>query len=144
MASSAQFAAEVASMVGVRWRRHGRDPARGLDCAGPAIAALRRCGIEPVDSRDYDALRPDDEMLWRLCRSNGEGQGWDDRGEGRLGLCAWEPGGCARHLVVMVGNREIVHVDASVRSVVRVPGDWMYGRLLAVFRLHGVSYGAPW
>lgn len=41
------------SLVGVRFRLHGRDPATGLDCVGVVAEAMRRAGIEPVVPAGY-------------------------------------------------------------------------------------------
>lgn len=41
------------SLVGVRFRLHGRDPATGLDCVGVVAEAMRRAGIEPVVPTGY-------------------------------------------------------------------------------------------
>lgn len=140
-----QFAMAAADLVGVRWRKYGRDPAKGLDCAGPVIvpAQLLGLGVLP-DTRDYDAGMPDSGMLWDFCRRGLIEQPWSDQGEGRVGLCSWQDDPAARHLVVMMADREIVHVHARAKRVVRVPASWLDGKLLAVFRVPGVQYGAPW
>lgn len=144
MPHARDFAAAVEGFVGVRWRRHGRNPAAGLDCGGLPVAGLAAVGIAAADSRDYDAGMPPAEFLWRMCRANGTEQPWGDRGEGRLGLCAWTGSVEARHLVVMLARRRIVHVDAHVRRVVAVPASWLDGKLVAVFRLNGLDYGEAW
>ena len=138
------FAACCESMRGSRWRLHGRTPSIGLDCAGLVIAAAQEVGIAMQDSRDYDARMPAPELLWGLCTRNGESFGLDDQGTGRVGLCSIKRGGPARHLVVMLDRRRIVHVDSSVRRVTVVPASWTEGRLLSVWRVRGLEYGAPW
>ncbi|MBL8756337.1 MAG: hypothetical protein JNK15_23790 [Planctomycetes bacterium] len=144
MPTAHEFAAAAERMCGVRWRRHGRDPAFGLDCAGIAVAALAAIGITAQDSRDYDAGMPPPELLWRLCRENGEEVPWTDQGEGRVALCRWSNGDDPRHLVVMLARRRIAHVDASLRRVTVVPAGWLDSRLVAVFRARGVEYAEPW
>lgn len=144
MPHARDFAAAVEGFAGVRWRRHGRNPAAGLDCGGLPVAGLAAVGIEAADSRDYDAGMPPAEFLWRMCRANGAEQPWSDCGEGRLGLCSWAGSGEPRHLVVMLARRRIVHVDANVRRVVVVPASWLDGKLVAVFRLSGLDYGDAW
>lgn len=144
MPTADQFAAAAQALEGVRWRKHGRNPTRGLDCAGVPVAAAREVGLSVVDSIDYDAAMPRPEMLWQFCSDNAEACGLSEAGEGRVGLCRWDSGGAVRHLVVMLSGRRIVHVDASVRRVTVVPAGWLDGRLAAVFRVHGIEYGAPW
>lgn len=144
MPTAHEFAEVVARQVGVRWRKHGRDPARGFDCAGPIVWGMQQVGLTPADSRDYDAAMPPSDLLWRLCRANCDEATWQDCGEGRVGLCAQESGGPVRHLLVMLTRQRIVHVDARVRRVTIVPASWMATKLAAVFRVRGLDYGAPW
>ena len=138
------FAAAAAALAGVRYRPRGRSAATGLDCAGIVYAPAAAIGLVLRDTHDYDARMPDPAMLWRLCREGMLEQDLADAGTGRVGLCRWDQQADPRHLVVMLARREIVHVDASYRRVTRVPSSWLDGKLVAVFRLRGVDYGAPW
>lgn len=145
MVTSRDLAEAAAKLRGVRWRKYGRNPARGLDCAGLIFAAANAIGLDPLpDTCDYDAAMPGPDMLWDFCRRGLIEQPWDDQGEGRIGLCSWQDDPSARHLVVMLRDREIVHVHASARRVVRTSASWLDGKLLGVFRAHGVEYGQPW
>lgn len=139
-----EFAAAAERLCGTRWRHHGRDPAKGLDCGGLLVASMAAVGLTATDSLDYDARMPPPEMLWSLCRQNGVEQLWSDRGAGRVGLCSWPGSPAPRHLVVMLGGQRIVHVHADARKVVVQPAGWLDGRLLAVFRVNHIEYGAPW
>lgn len=47
------LAAAAASLLGVRFRLHGRNPATGLDCVGLVAEAMRRSGAEPVVPEGY-------------------------------------------------------------------------------------------
>lgn len=47
------FGEAAASLIGVRFRLHGRDPAMGLDCVGVVAEAMRRAGTEPVVPTGY-------------------------------------------------------------------------------------------
>ena len=58
-----RLAAAAASLIGTRFRLHGRDPATGLDCVGLVGEALRRCGREAVLPRGY-RLRMLDLAPW--------------------------------------------------------------------------------
>jgi cell wall-associated NlpC family hydrolase len=141
---ASEFAAAAESFAGVRWRLHGRSRAAGVDCGGLLVAALAEVGIQVADTRDYDARMPSPDLLWRLCRDGGVETTPADCGEGRVGLCRWRSRDDARHLVVMLSGRRIVHVDASVRRVTVVPAEWLDGKLVAVFRAKGVDYGGSW
>lgn len=50
---NAALATAAASLLGVRFRLHGRDPLTGLDCVGLVAEAMRRSGIEPVVPEGY-------------------------------------------------------------------------------------------
>lgn len=50
---NAALAEAAKSLIGVRFRLHGRDPATGLDCVGVVAEAMRRAGIEPVVPTGY-------------------------------------------------------------------------------------------
>ena len=139
------FAAAAAALEGVRYRPRGRSAETGLDCAGIVHAPARAIGITDLPDRtDYDPFMPDPEMLRQLCREGMEETGIVDSGTGRVGLCCWEGQVEARHLVVMLPKRKIVHVDATYRRVTRVSASWLGSKLVAVFRLRGVDYGEPW
>lgn len=144
MPTAHEFAVAAEALVGSRWRRHGRDPRRGIDCGGLLRCALRAIGVEIADSTTHDAGFPPPELLWRLCRAGGDEQHADDCGEGRVGLCSWDTGGPAHHLVVMLDRRRIVHVDAQHRRTLVIPAAWMEQRLAAVFRVRALTYGKPW
>lgn len=144
MIAAAEFASAAERLAGVRWRKHGRDPLSGLDCAGLPAAAAAAVGLQLQDTLDYDAGMPDPDLVRSFCARNGDPFGWDEMGEGRIGLCRWRSSEGARHLVVMLSGRRIAHVDAMVRRVVVVPAGWLDGRLVATFRLHGLEYGKPW
>jgi hypothetical protein len=139
-----EFAAAARSLRGVRWRPYGRSAATGLDCAGIVVCPARVVDVELQDERQYDPITPDPALLWSMCRRNLLEQDFGDAGEGRVGLCRWIDGGDAGHFVVMLADREIVHVDAAYRRVTVVPASLIVGRLLSVFRVPSLEYGEPW
>jgi cell wall-associated NlpC family hydrolase len=47
------LAAAAATLIGVRFRLHGRDPESGLDCVGLVAEAMRRAGSEPAVPHGY-------------------------------------------------------------------------------------------
>lgn len=50
---NAALAEAAATLIGVRFRLHGRDPATGLDCVGTVAEAMRRAGLAPVVPEGY-------------------------------------------------------------------------------------------
>lgn len=144
MRTCEEFAAAAASLVGVRYRPCGRSVAVGLDCSGMVKVAAAAIGIVLPDVRFYDPYMPDPSVLLRMCQENLIETDATDQGAGRVGLCRWQDDPEPRHLVVMLGGREITHVDASYRRVTKVPASWLDGKLLRTFRLPGVLYGPPW
>lgn len=50
---SAALGAAAESLIGTRFRLHGRDPETGLDCVGVVAEAMRRTGRSPVVPTGY-------------------------------------------------------------------------------------------
>jgi len=50
---NAELAAAAATLIGVPFRLHGRDPATGLDCVGLVAEALRLIGGAPLSPAGY-------------------------------------------------------------------------------------------
>jgi cell wall-associated NlpC family hydrolase len=105
------------SLVGVRFRPQGRDPATGLDCVG---LILRVFGIPPEQvRRDYrlsgnSAAELDAQLSRYFRRLSNEASRVGD-----VVLCAVRGG--QLHLAVDCG-RSFIHADARARRVVETPG----------------------
>lgn len=67
---NAALADAAMSLVGVRFRLHGRDPATGLDCVGVVAEAMRRAGIEPVVPEGYRLRAASVSGLLPFARAN--------------------------------------------------------------------------
>jgi cell wall-associated NlpC family hydrolase len=111
-------AARARALVGVPFRAQGRDPARGLDCVGLALAA---CGM-PADlvRADY-RLRGDHraEVLHGMLRHFRR----VGRRQRRVGdLLLMTVAADQMHLGVLTANG-FVHADARLRKVVETPGE---------------------
>lgn len=67
---NAALADAAASLIGIRFRLHGRDPATGLDCVGMVAEAMRRAGIEPVVPAGYRLRTASVQSLLPFARAN--------------------------------------------------------------------------
>ncbi|MGI4732482.1 MAG: hypothetical protein ACRYFW_12140 [Janthinobacterium lividum] len=101
------------SVLGVRFRPQGRDPAYGLDCVGLVAWAA---GIDPVpdgyamrggDARDIGAV------LDRFGRRSASAAAGD--------VLLLAAGAGQFHLAIATGDG-IIHADAALRRVVERPG----------------------
>jgi len=48
-----EFIAAARSMLGVKFKHQGRHETAGVDCAGLAVCASKKCGFNPVDKTNY-------------------------------------------------------------------------------------------
>lgn len=107
------------SLIGVRFRRHGRDPASGVDCIGLVHASLMAIGRKPVAPVGY-ALRN-----WSIEESLGCAQAsglvvvQDAFMRGDVLLV--QPSTVQHHLMIMAGTNSVLHAHAGLRRVVRQP-----------------------
>ena len=111
-------AARARALVGVRFRAQGRDPERGLDCVGLALAA---CGLPAEYARSDYRLRGDHgpEMKHVLLRAFRK----VSRKQRRNGdLVLMRVAGDQFHLGVLTGDG-FVHADARLGCIVETPGD---------------------
>jgi hypothetical protein len=107
------------SLVGTRFRLHGRAPATGLDCVGLVAEALRRCGCEPIVPSGYRLRSLDVAPLLRFAAVNRlrpvEGQAWP----GDILLVHFDR--VQPHLL-LAAARGFVHAHAGLGRVVLQPG----------------------
>lgn len=110
-----RVAAAARTLVGARFRLHGRDPALGLDCVGVAVVALRDGGVDVAVRDDY----PLRTARWRA----------GDVPDGLVRCAGDRPGDVLLlriaatqvHVAVRTAGG-IVHADAGLRRVVERPG----------------------
>ena len=111
-----QFAGAAETLVGTRFRLHGRDPETGLDCIGLVGCALEACGKAVRYPRGY-RLRNADIARWLdFAGANGlHGcRGMTMRGD----VLLIRPGPAQHHLLVALGADRFVHAHAGLRRVV--------------------------
>lgn len=105
--------AAALTLVGARFRLHGRDPATGLDCVG---VAARAAGIEAPGG--YALRGGSMERVMAVIEAAGLVRVFG-AGPGDLLLMRTGPG--QLHLGVRT-TRGLVHADAGLRRVVERPG----------------------
>ena len=121
-------AARARALVGVPFRPQGRDPLRGLDCAGLARAA---CGLPASVVRADYKLRGDHRAeVLRGLLPHFRRVSRRQRRTGDLLLMAVATD--QMHLAVLT-DRGFVHADARLRKVVETPGEPEWP-LIGIFR----------
>lgn len=106
-------AARARSLVGVRFRLHGRDPAMGLDCVG--VVALATGLNAPTGY----ALRGGSADGWSALLDNA---GLERVRTARAGDVVLAEAGAGQFHLVMTTRSGFVHADAGLRRVVERPG----------------------
>lgn len=110
-------AARARALVGVRFRAQGRDPERGLDCVGLALAA---CGLPTKLARADYRLRGDFRAeIERVLEGSFRKVLAKQQRVGDLLLMTVAAD--QLHLGVVTGDG-FVHADARLRRVVETPG----------------------
>ncbi len=107
------------SLIGTRFRLHGRDPAGGLDCVGlvaAALAAIGRNGAAPLayglrNSSIADAL--DYARRAGLEETEGPIRPGD--------VLLMQSGPAQQHLLVAAAANRFIHAHAGLRRVVETP-----------------------
>lgn len=117
--SGARLADAASSLVGIRFRLCGRDPAQGLDCIGVLQAALERCGHFVNLPQNY-TLRINDLSMWIPAP---ESCGMITvSGEFQLGDVVLSAVGPAQfHLSIRAADGGWIHAHAGLRRVVHQP-----------------------
>lgn len=135
--------AAALTLVGTRFRLHGRDAAGGLDCVGLVALALKRAGLAPGPVPDRYALRGGPEPLlrrWLIEAGLVPVETWatGDLMLSAMGRDQWH---------VMIGGRgkagggasdgdAVIHAHAGLRRVVVMPGN-PPGMLAGCWRMKG-------
>ncbi len=130
------------SAVGVRWRRGGRDPRTGFDCAGLVAFSAACVGYPIVDRKNY-GIDGDGRLLEYMLDSFDEVLVADMQ-PGDMPLFRMNPSldAPASHVAVLTETRGLIHVFYHVRKVVEqgMSKEWE-SRIKHVVRFRGVQ---PW
>jgi cell wall-associated NlpC family hydrolase len=116
--SGAALAAAAERLVGVPFRLHGRDPARGLDCVGLVAAALGEIGRPALVPAGYRLRQLEvDGFLGAAARSGlAQAAGPIEPGD----VLLVRPGPAQHHLVVVAAGG-FVHAHAGLGRIVLTP-----------------------
>ncbi len=113
------IAEHALSLVGTRFRLHGRDPASGLDCVGLVLSCLAEAGRPLAFPAHYNLRNTDIAPLLALGEREDVGLGAPPCRPGDIILA--RPGPAQHHLLVAIGPAAFVHAHASLRRVVEAP-----------------------
>ena len=116
---NAALAKAAISLIGVRYRLHGRSVEEGLDCVGLVAAAMIRAGHSAVAPQGYTMRQVDCSALALFAPLNGF-ETVEYAGEGDLVLVRANP--VQPHLLIRVPDG-FVHAHAGLRRVVFLPGE---------------------
>ena len=120
--SGLAMAAAAQSLVGVPYRRDGRDPQTGLDCLGVVAAALALTGCDATLPPRSTLRRRDDPDAQAIARATGLLRVDDGRiAPGDVLLLRCSP--LQLHALVAVAATRFVHAHAGLRRVVEGPHD---------------------
>ena len=117
--SGPRLATAALTLVGTRFRLHGRDPAHGLDCIGLLHAAMARIEQSIVLPQGYslrlarlDGWLPDPAQLGFVAATGSLCPG---------DVLLFAPGPAQFHLAIAAPPRGYVHAHAALRRVVLTP-----------------------
>lgn len=113
------LAAAAEALVGVAFRLHGRDPARGLDCVGLVAAALRAVGREPFPPAGYGLRQHALGGHLAAAARSGLEPTFAPLAAGDVVLV--HAGPAQHHLLVTTRRGGFVHAHAGLRRVVISP-----------------------
>ncbi|WP_379923164.1 hypothetical protein [Erythrobacter sp. R86502] len=109
------------SLIGSRYRLHGRNSFTGLDCVGLVVAALRLVGEQPVSPSGYSLRNLDISQWLPLASQSGLSAVSGIIKPGTILLLRLAH--CQHHLVIAADRTNAIHAHAGLRRVVLQPID---------------------
>lgn len=125
---NARLAEAALDLVGVRYRLHGRDLARGVDCVGLVALAMDRAGYRVAAPCGYSLRHADVAELTKVALDHGF-VGVEQQGDLVLAM----PNPVQPHLLIRTPDG-FVHAHAGLRRVTFLPGALPW-RVAAEWRL---------
>jgi cell wall-associated NlpC family hydrolase len=119
MTPGERVAAHARSLLGTRFRLHGRDPATGLDCVGLVLECLEAAGRPLAVPASYRLRNTDIASLLQFGERDGVSTADLPLQPGDILLVS--PGPAQHHLLVALGPDSFVHAHAALRRVVETP-----------------------
>lgn len=117
MSQAELFAQAAASLIGTKFRLHGRSPATGVDCVGLVCLSLAAVGKKPSFPEGY-MLRNSSALPWlRYAKASGLSQASGSIKRGDVILYVPAPG--QQHLVIAETSSVFVHAHCGLKRVVR-------------------------
>ena len=134
MSAPEEFAAAAATLCGVPFRLHGRDPATGLDCVGLVAVALDRCGRKAVTPEGYALRALSIAPLLGFAARNGFAV-LDPHAPGEAGdLHLLRLSAIQAHLAIVLDLDRFVHAHAGLGKIV-IEHRSLPGKAIARWRL---------
>jgi len=128
LGAGASLAQSAASLIGVRFRLFGRDPATGVDCVGLIHASLALIGRIPNLPDGYKLRNANPERWLRHARLSGLHEVTDAVSPGDVIM--YSPGPGQQHIVIAESGSVCIHAHAGLRRVVRQPMTFAHPALL--------------
>lgn len=126
------------AVIGTRFRHQGRDPAKGLDCAGLIVHVARVLGMAHDDMAVYPRLPGGSMLEFALDGQPGlvPVKGWPRHGD----VLLMRFGGDPQHLALLTADNTIVHAWAIARKVCEhgLTDEWRR-RIVRAYRFRGIE-----
>ena len=110
------FANAAEALEGCRFRLHGRDPERGLDCVGVVLCALRAAGRTVPHVAGYGLRNADIGRFLTLFDQAGLAPATEHSQRGDMLIM--RPGPGQHHCLIALGGERFVHAHAGIGRVI--------------------------
>lgn len=131
---------QARTYLGTKWRHQGRNPDRGIDCAGLIALVAKNLGLSEYDSTNYHRNPLSDNFV-RHFSSNMTRKRIVDRRMGDVVLFRDKTFSCHSAFITHKnGTEHIIHAYAKRKKVIEEPltKDWI-SRMTYCFEFYGVT-----